>query len=320
MKAAVRYQYGSPEKILVKDVDTPKPPDDEVLIKVNATTVNRTDCANLTGKPFVMHFVLGFLRPKKAVLGTDFAGEIVEVGKNIQHYKIGDRVFGFRDTGSESQAQYISIRPEQVALQHIPEKIDYQTAVASLEGAHYAYSFYQKSNLKPGMKGLINGASGAIGSALLQLVKLQDIEVSVTCDTKNTELIASLGADKVIDYTQHDFTRIPAEYDFIFDAVGKSNFQKCRPLLKKGGIYISSEAGPYGQNVGFALFSSVMDKKVIFPIPISHTKSLPFIKNLLEQGEFKPLIDRKYSLKQISEAYKYVMTGQKTGNVLIEID
>ena len=258
MKAAIRYQYGSPDRIRIEEIQKPAPQDNEVLVKVHAATVNRTDCANLTAKPFIMRFVLGFFKPAKVILGTDVAGEIEAVGKNIQDFKVGDRVFGFNDTGLESQAEYTAIIPWNAALQTIPENISYQEAAASLEGAHYAYTFMQKSKLKPGQKGLINGASGAIGSALLQFMKQYDLKVAVTCGTGNIELMRSLGADEVFDYTKEDFTKKSATYDFIFDAVGKSTFDKCKPLLKKGGIYISSEPGPYIQNVFFALFSSFM--------------------------------------------------------------
>ncbi|MGA9325730.1 MAG: NAD(P)-dependent alcohol dehydrogenase [Salegentibacter sp.] len=319
MKAALRYQYGSPDRIRIEEIQKPAPQDNEVLVKVHAATVNRTDCANLTAKPFIMRFVLGFFKPAKVILGTDLAGEIEAVGKNIQDFKVGDRVFGFNDTGLESQAEYTAIIPWNAALQTIPENISYQEAAASLEGAHYAYTFMQKSKLKPGQKGLINGASGAIGSALLQFMKQYDLKVAVTCGTGNIELMRSLGADEVFDYTKEDFTKKSATYDFIFDAVGKSTFDKCKPLLKKGGIYISSEPGPYIQNVFFALFSSFMSKKVIFPVPLSRTKSLSYIKELLEKQKFQPVIDRKYQLSEITDAYRFVMSGQKTGNVVIDI-
>lgn len=318
MKAALRHHYGPPESIRIEEVEKPVPGENEVLIKVHATTVNRTDCANLTAKPFIMRFVLGFFRPEKAILGTDVAGKIEAVGKEVKDFKKGDRVFGFKDTGLESQAEYLVIKPEEAALQHIPENIDFKTAAASLEGAHYAYSFFKKSNLKSGQKGFINGASGAIGSALLQFVKQFDIQLTVTCGTKNMELMRSLGAYEVIDYTREDFTKRPAEYDFIFDAVGKSTFGKCKPLLKRGGIYISSEPEPNAQNLFFAIGSSLMSKKVIFPVPLKTKESLPYIKELLKKGQFTPVIDRKYSLSQIQEAYRYVMSGKKSGNVILD--
>ncbi len=318
MKASIRKQYCSPEQIKIESINTPIPKEDEVLIKVFASTVNRTDCANLTARPFIMRFVLGFFKPRKVILGTDFAGEIVSVGKNIDAYRVGDKVFGFNDTGSESQAEYLATTAEHIFL--IPENIDYKQAAASLEGAHYAYTFIHKAQIQSGQNVLINGATGGIGSALLQFVRQYDVKITATCDTKNIERIQSLGANKVYDYTKEDFTTDTDKYDFIFDAVGKSTFGRCKPLLKEKGVYISSELGPYSQNLFFSVTSTFFgSKKVIFPIPYSKEKTIPYIIKMLREGYFKPVIDREYSLEDISKAYDYVIKGQKTGNVLINI-
>ena len=318
MKASIRRRYGSPNQIEIENIEKPIPKDNEVLIKVYATTVNRTDCANLTAKPFIMRFVLGLFRPRKIILGTDFAGEIRSIGNNVKSFNINDKVFGFNDTGSESQSEYLKTTAEN--LFHIPEKIDYKQAAASLEGAHYAYSFIHKVNIQPGQKILINGATGGIGSALLQFVRQYDVKITATCNTKNIKLIKSLGADKIYDYTKEDFTEDNDKYDFIFDAVGKSTFGKCKPLLKEKAIYISSELGPYSQNIFYSLLTSFSsNKKVIFPIPYSNQKTIPYISNLLEKGKFKPVIDREYLLEDISKAYEYVITGEKTGNVIINV-
>ena len=318
MKASIRKQYCSPEQIKIESINTPIPKEDEVLIKVFASTVNRTDCANLTARPFIMRFVLGFFKPRKVILGTDFAGEIVSVGKNIDAYRVGDKVFGFNDTGSESQAEYLATTAEHIFL--IPENIDYKQAAASLEGAHYAYTFIHKAQIQSGQNVLINGATGGIGSALLQFVRQYDVKITATCDTKNIERIQSLGANKVYDYTKEDFTTDTDKYDFIFDAVGKSTFRRCKPLLKEKGVYISSELGPYSQNLFFSVTPTFFgSKKVIFPIPYSKEKTIPYIIKMLREGYFKPVIDREYSLEDISKAYDYVIKGQKTGNVLINI-
>lgn len=317
MIASIRRQYTTPSHIKTEDIDQPISSDNEVLVKVHATTVNRTDCANLTAKPFIMRFVLGLLQPKKIILGTDFAGEVIEVGSNVKSLNIGDNVFGFSDAGAESQAEYLTATAED--LFPIPEKISYKEAAASLEGAHYAYSFIHKVEILPGQNILINGATGGIGSALLQFVKQYDVTITATCNTKNTALIQSLGADKVYDYTQEDFTTDTAQYDFIFDAVGKSTFGKCKPLLKETGIYISSELGPYAQNVFYPLLSKWSNKKVIFSIPYIKSTTIPHITDLLEKGIFKPVIDREYSLIDISKAHAYVISGNKTGNVIIDI-
>jgi NADPH:quinone reductase-like Zn-dependent oxidoreductase len=317
MKAAIRRKYCSPNQIKIESIDKPVPKEDEVLIKVYATTVNRTDCANLTANPFIMRFVLGLMKPRQIILGTDFSGEIISTGKNIKSFRVGDKVYGFNDLGSESHAEYM-IKTEE-NLFHIPENIDLKIAAASLEGAHYAYSFIHKVTIQSGQRVLINGATGGIGSALLQFVRQYDVKITATCTTKNMELIKSLGADKIYDYTKEDFADDDEKYDFIFDAVGKSTFGKCKPLLKEKGIYISSELGPYSQNIFYSLLASIMNKKVIFPLPYSKQKSIPFISNLLEKGKYKPVIDREYSLEDISKAYEYVIIGQKTGNVIINV-
>ena len=318
MKVSIRKKYCSPNQIKIENIERPVPQDREVLIKVYATTVNRTDCANLTAKPFIMRFVLGFFKPRKIILGTDFAGAVISIGENVKSYRTGDKVFGFIDTGAESQAEYTIITEEN--LFSIPEKIDYKQAAASLEGANYAYTFIHKVNIQSDQNILINGATGGIGSALLQFVKQYDVRITATCNTKNIELIKFLGADKIYDYTKEDFTCDNDKYDFIFDAVGKSTFGKCKPLLKEKGIYVSSELGPYSQNVFFPLLTSISNKKVIFPIPYSKQKTIPYIINLLEKGKFKPVIDREYLLEDISKAYEHVIAGQKTGNVLIKVE
>jgi NADPH:quinone reductase-like Zn-dependent oxidoreductase len=317
MKAAIRRRYGSPNQIKIEQIEKPIPKDDEVLIRVYATTVNRTDCANLTARPLIMRFVLGLFKPRKIILGTDFAGEVITTGKNVKTFNAGDKVFGFRDTGSESQAEYLTKAIENVFP--IPENIDYKQAAASLEGAHYAYSIIHKVHIKAGQRILINGATGGIGSALLQFVIQYDVKITATCHTKNIKLLESLGADKIIDYTKEDFTDVNDTYDYVFDAVGKSTFGKCKSLLKEKGIYISSELGPYSQNIFYSLLTSMSSKKVIFPIPYSTQKTIPYIMNHLEKEKFKPVIDREYVLEDISRAYDYVMKGQKTGNVLINI-
>lgn len=317
MKASTRIKYGPPSQIKIEQIEKPIPKDDEVLIRVYATTVNRTDCANLTAKPFIMRFVLGLLSPKKIILGTDFAGEVITTGKKVKSFNVGDRVFGFIDTGAESQAEYLTTTAENVFL--IPENINYRQAAASLEGAHYAYSFIHKVKIESGQSILINGATGAIGSALLQFVRQYDVEITATCNTKNTKLIQSLGSDKICDYTKEDFTKTHDKYDFVFDTVGKSTFGKCKSILKKKGIYISSELGPYSQNIFYPLLTSISSKKVIFPIPYNKQKTIPYIFNHLKTEMFRPVIDREYLLEDISQAYEYVIKGQKTGNVLINL-
>ena len=318
MKASIRRKYGSSNQIKIENLEKPTPKDKEILIKVYTTTVNRTDCAILTAHPFIMRFVLGLFRPRKIILGTDFAGKVVSIGKNVKSFKVNDKVFGFNDTGSESQAEYVTSSEKNVFP--IPENINYKQAAASLEGAHYAYTFVHKVNIQSGQRILINGATGGIGSALLQFVRQYNVKITATCNTKNLQLIKSLGADEIYDYTKEDFTSDKEKYDFIFDAVGKSTFGKCKPLLKEKGVYMSSELGPYSQNIFYALTTSISNnKKVIFPLPYNTQETIPYIINLLKKEKFKPIIDREYLLEDISKAYQYVIMGEKTGNVTINV-
>ena len=323
MKALVYTQYGSPDVLLLKEVQKPTPKDDEVLIGVQATTVNRTDCATIRAKPFFMRIVTGLFKPKKQIPGTEFAGDIEAVGRGISSRKVGDRVFGFDDQGAASHAQYMTIKEDKVIT--IPDKISYGQAAASSEGAHYAYNFINKVDLKAGQHVLVNGATGAIGSATVQLLKYFDANITAVCATKNIELVKSLGANKVIDYTRDDFTKDEQKYDFVFDTVGKSSFFKCKHLLKLGGVYISSDLGYMAQNLFLPLITPLIkpligNKKTIFPTPTDIRGSLRLIKSLIEQDKFKAVIDREFPLEQIVEAYKYVEKGHKTGNVVIIVE
>jgi len=324
MKAIVYQKYGSPDVLELKEVEKPTPKDDEVLIKIHATTVNRTDCATLRAKPFFARFFTGIFKPNKPIPGTEFAGKIEAVGKNVSSYKVGDKVFGFNDQGSGSHAEYMTIL-EDKALTTIPKDITYEQAAASTEGAHYAYNFINKVNLKSGQKILVNGATGAIGSAAVQFLKYFGADVTAVCNTKNMELVKSLGANKVIDYTKEDFTKDDQKYNFVFDTVGKSSFFKCKQLLQPGGVYISSDLGYMSQNVFLPLITPIIkpiigNKKTIFPLPTDCKGSILLIKKLIEKGKFKTVIDRKYPLEQIVEAYRYVEKGQKIGNVVITVE
>jgi NADPH:quinone reductase-like Zn-dependent oxidoreductase len=333
MKAIIYTKYGPPDVLQLQEVEKPIPKDDEVLVQVKATTVNRTDCANLTAKPFIMQFSLGLFKPKNPILGTEFSGDIVAVGKEVSSFKVGDRVFGFDDGVLSSYAEYLVISQEK-GLTTIPEDITYEQAAASVEGAHYAYNFINKVDLKSGAanrtdrdKVLVNGASGGIGTATVQLLKYFGADVTGVCNTKNLELAKSLGATRTIDYTKEDFTKDNEKYDFIFDCVGKSSFGKCKSLLKPGGVYMSSELGWMVQNLFFSLITAILGsmpgqagKKVKFPYPPDIKRSVFLIKDLLEKGKFKPVIDRKYPLEEIADAFRYVLKGQKTGNVVITLE
>lgn len=323
MKAIVYTKYGSPDVLQIREVDKPTPDDDELLIKVHATTVNRTDCATIRAKPFFMRIITGLFKPKKQIPGSEFAGEVEAVGKNVTSYKVWDKVFGFDDEGAMSQAQYLTITEDKLAI--IPENISYEQATASSEGAHYAYNFINKVDLKKGQSVLVNGATGAIGSAAVQLLKNYDVNVTAVCATKNVELVKSLGPDKVIDYTTQDFTKDDQQYHYVFDTVGKSSFFKCWKLLKPGGVYISSDLGFLAQNMYLPFLTPFIKpflggKKTAFPYPSDIKRTLLLIRKLIESGKFNAVVDRKYTLEHIIDAYKYVEKGHKTGNVVIMVE
>ena len=323
MKAIVYTKYGSPDVLQIREVDKPTPSDNELLIKVHATTVNRTDCATIRAKPFFMRIITGLFKPKKQIPGSEFAGEVEAVGKSVVSFKAGDMVFGFDDEGAMSQAQYLTITDDKLAI--IPENISSEQAAASSEGAHYAYNFINKVDLKKGQSVLVNGATGAIGSAAVQLLKFYDVNVTAVCATKNVELVKSLGADKVIDYTTQDFTQDEQQYHYVFDAVGKSSFFKCRKLLRPGGVYISSDLGFLAQNMYLPFITPFIksilgDKKTAFPYPSNIKRTLLLIRKLMEKEKFAAVIDRKFTLEQTIDAYKYVEKGHKTGNVVITVE
>jgi NADPH:quinone reductase-like Zn-dependent oxidoreductase len=242
MKAAVRRKYGSAETLRVEELKKPHPKAMEVLVRVHATTVNRTDCAVLSGKPYVMRLFTGLFSPRNIIPGTDFAGEVEAVGKEVKSFAIGDKVFGFKDDGLGSQTTYLTIS-EAGNITTFPDNVSFRQAAASLEGAHYAYNFLKKCKLQEGHHVLINGATGAIGSALIQLAKLQQVQVTAVCQKQYADRIKQLGADRIIDYTEEDFTKDTQRYHYVFDAVGKSTFSQCKPALQPGGYYISSELG-----------------------------------------------------------------------------
>ena len=320
MKAVLHIKYGPTEILKVAEVEIPTAKDGELLIRVHASTVNRTDVARLRAKPFIMRFFSGLIKPTKKTLGTDFAGEVVQIGKEVKSYVVGDRIFGFNDLGLKSHAEYLTIS-EKDAIALIPEKTTYKEAAASIEGAHYAINVINKVKLKEGDKILVNGATGAIGSAAIQLLTNKDYLITAVCGTKHIEQVKSLGVNEVIDFQKSDFTSLGVKYDYIFDMVGKNSFSNCRKVLEPKGVYISSEPGSYGANIFYSLFTPLsMGKKVKFPVPYKKEISVSIIQNMLQQKTFKPMMDREYPLEDIVEAFNYVESGQKIGNVLLKIN
>lgn len=300
------------------ELPKPIPANDEILVRVWATTVNRTDCAILTATPFVQRFFTGLLKPSSPIPGTDFAGTVEAVGKKVTGYGLGDNVWGFSDLGLASQAQYMCVSAKSAILK-MPEGIDHFHAVACAEGAHYAYNCINKLKVEAGSRVLVNGASGAVGSAALQMLVALKCKVTAVSGTKNIETMRRLGADTVIDYEKDDFTKVAeGPFNLIVDAVGKSRFRACKPLLSHSGVYISSELGPGNENLILPLTTRLKNgQRVIFPFPSNVLRSMKYVQELVILGKFKPLIDRTYPMEEIKDAYQYVMSGSKTGNVII---
>ncbi len=320
MKAAVCTRYGPPEVVVISEVEKPTTKDNGVLVKVHATTVNRTDCAYRAARPFFMRFLTGLIRPRSTVLGTEFAGIVEAVGSGVTTFDVGDKVFGYNEGPFGAHAEYISI-PEDGSVATMPANVTYQQAAPGMEGAHYALAHVRAAKIHSGQDILVYGASGAIGSAAVQLLKSMGANVTGVCGTDNVELVRGLGADRVIDYTAEDFTKDDQRYDVVLDTVGKSSFSHCRPLLKPRGIYISSELGRLAQNPVLALIAPLRGgKRVMFPIPKHDQLMVRHLSKMIESGEFRPVIDRTYPLDQIVEAYSYVESGQKTGNVVISLE
>ena len=319
MKAIVYKKYGPPNVAELTDVIKPIPKENEVLVKVYASTVNRTDSGLRSAQYFISRFFTGLIRPKNQILGSEFAGCIEQIGDKVTLFKRGDRIFGYNDTSAGGHAEFLTIR-ETDAIETIPKQLSYLEAAPITEGAHYALNNIRVASVKEGQNVLVNGATGAIGSAAIQLLKYYGAIVTAVCNSKNKELIKSLGADFIIDYETSDFTKTDKKFDFIFDAVGKSSFQKCRPLLCKKGIYISTELGKYSANIFLALITPIFKgRKVLFPLPVMNKEVIQLLSELIEQGKFMPVIDRVYEMPQIVEAYTYVESKQKVGNVVLKI-
>lgn len=319
MKAAFYNSYGPPEVVQMKEVEKPTPRHNEVLIKVHASTVNRTDCGFRSAEYFIVRFFSGLFRPKSKILGCEFAGQVGAIGERVTLFKTGDKVFGFNDQKFGGHSEYMVIK-ETDAVETIPASFSYQQAAPLTEGSHYALCNIRAAKIHRGQQVLVNGGTGAIGSAAIQLLKHFGAQVTAVCDTKNLSMVKSLGADEVIDYTQQDFTQLNRQFDFVFDAAGKSTFGKCKRILKEKGIYISTELGPGSQNPFLAMITPLLGgKKILFPIPTITKQDVTFLKVLAETGEFKPVVDRVYPLEQIVDAYRYVETGRKIGNVVIQV-
>jgi NADPH:quinone reductase-like Zn-dependent oxidoreductase len=317
MRAVVHDRYGPPDVLRLEDVERPVPKDDEVLVKIHATTVARMDCSFRRAKPFVFYrFITGLRRPKRRILGSELAGEIEAVGAAVSEFTVGDHVFGSNELRFGAHAEFICMR-ERAQLAHKPAGMGFEEAAAVCDGALKALASLRRADLREGQRILVYGASGAIGTAAVQLARYFGADVTAVCDSRNLELMRSLGASTVIDYTREDFTKNGQTYDVIFDAVGKHSFMRCRGSLGRGGTYIATDLI---QNVILALLTSrIGDKRVLFPIERLTKEDVVFVKELIEAGRYRAVIDRCYPLEQVVEATRYVETEQKTGNVVLTL-
>jgi NADPH:quinone reductase-like Zn-dependent oxidoreductase len=323
MRAAVSTTYGGPEIVKIREVPRPDIRPDDVLVKVAFSTVNRTDAHYRAGTPKPVRVVYGIRGPKVHILGCEFAGVVHATGREVTRFAIGDRVFGYNEGPFGAHAQYLSIRHDG-PLAKIPENVAFEQAAASTEGSHYAHMMATKASVTVGQNVLVIGGTGGIGSAAVQLVAHLGARVTAVCATDHLDVVRGLGAERVIDYLTTDFTKdsqaLSEGYDVIIDAVGKSTFGACRPLLMPQGVYVSSELGPMVQNPLLALVTPMLrGRRVIFPIPTHNQAMVEHFAGLLASGAFSPLIDRTYPLAEIAEAHRYVESGQKIGNVLIAL-
>ncbi|GAB3269600.1 NAD(P)-dependent alcohol dehydrogenase [Kineosporia babensis] len=319
MKAALRDRYGPPEVVRLTEIPKPAVGPGQIMIKVYATTVNRTDCALRAGKPFLWRLLTGLIRPRLRIAGCEYAGEVEALGPGVSRFSPGDNVFGFNDASFGAHAEYLTVK-EKSPIALLPVGFGFEQAVAGTEGAHYAQTMIRGARIEPGQEVLVYGATGAIGSAAVQLLHGQGARVSAVCDTENLDLVRSLGADRLIDRAKGEFETHQGQYHAVLDAVGKSTFGQCRRLLRPGGVYISADVGPYWQNLPLALITPMLRKRhVRFPIPTANSEMAEEFQNLMQQGIFRPVIDRTYSLDEIVEAHRYVDSGRKVGNVVITV-
>jgi NADPH:quinone reductase-like Zn-dependent oxidoreductase len=325
MKAVVYDHYGPPEVLRLEDVERPVPKEDEVLVKVHATTVNRADVhtreanrSNGLAATLVSRLVSGFRRPRHRILGREFAGEVEAVGAAVSEFAVGDRVFGLSSLTFGAHAEFICMR-QSARIAHMPIGMSFEEAAPICDGALNALMCLKEADLRKGRRILIYGASGAIGTAGVQLARHFGADVTAVCSTKNLDLVKSLGADRVIDYTREDFTKNGQTYDVIFDAVGKHSFRRSRGSLEPKGVYLPTDGFV---NLLWTLVSPLTrGKRVVFQIPPRQTKQdVRFLKELIENGEYRPVIDRRYPLEDVIEATRYVETEQKTGNVVLTLD
>jgi NADPH:quinone reductase-like Zn-dependent oxidoreductase len=316
VKAVVCDRYGPPEVLRFDDVERPAPGPGQVLIRIRATTVNRSDTETRRGSPPVARLLTGLRRPRHRILGSELAGVIEAAGPAVTEFSAGDEVFGVKAWTFGAHAEFVCM-PQSAALAHKPAGVGLEEAAAVCDGVILALMGLRPAEVRKGRSILVYGASGSIGTAAVQLSRYFGADVIAVCGTKNLELVRSLGAGQVIDYTREDFTASGQTYDVIFDAVGKHSFRRCRDALNPGGVYLATD---HLSNLLLAQWTRFGNKKVLFPIPPRYTKrDVLLLKGLMEAGQYRAVIDRRYPLADVVQASRYVDTEQKTGNVVLTV-
>lgn len=318
MKAVVFDRYGPPEVLRVEEIERPVPKADELLVKVHATTVNRSDCGFRGAEPFFTRFFTGLRHPKYRTPGMEFSGEVADVGRDVTQFAVGDDVFGVKGTGAN--AEYLVIR-ELAGVAHKPSGLSWEEAAALGDGPSIAFACLKRAGLEPGTTIVVYGASGSIGTAAVQIAKSYGAHVTAVCNGPNVDVVSSLGADVVIDYELEDFTRSGETYDVIFDAVGQHSFRRSKGSLKPGGMFLETDLGFMWHVPALILLTRwIGSKRVVLPIPKYSKEDVLFVKELVEAGEYRPVLDRTYGLDDVVEATRYVETRQKVGNVVLTLN
>ena len=319
MRAVVQDRYGPPSVLHIEEVPTPVPADDEVLVRVRASTVSQSDTHLRAANPFIWRFFVGLRRPRIRTLGVEFSGEVAAVGASVREFHVGDRVFG-GPRGFGAHAEFTCLK-ESGPIAHMPAGMSFEDAAAVCDGTNEALATLRAARIRSGMRIAIYGASGSLGTAAVQIAKHYGAHVTAICNTKNVELVRSLGADEVVDYTVEDFTKNADGYDAIIDAVGKYAYHWGRRGLRPGGIYVETDLGPHKLDtlVNLVLTRRFGTRRLVFAGGFRNKEDILLAKALIEAGEYRPVIDRRYPFEQVAEAHAYVETWQKTGNVVLTV-
>jgi NADPH:quinone reductase-like Zn-dependent oxidoreductase len=318
LRAVVCDRYGPPEVLRVENLERPSPKANEVLVKVHATTMTRSDCGWRSAQPyFFVRFFTGLLRPRRRILGTEVAGEVEAVGAGVSEFKISDQVFGV--CGFGAHAEFVSV-PESSPIAVKPKNASFEEAAAIGDGGCTALSCLRQVHLRSGQRILVYGASGSIGTAAVQLARHLGAEVTAVCGTRSVEVVSSLGADEVIDYQKSDFTKNGKTYDVIFDAVGKNSFRRCRRSLRSGGTFMSTDLGYMWHLPIVILWTRLIgDKRATIGIARYRKEDVVLLRDLAERGQYRAVIDRSYPLEEVVDAARYVEAGQKIGSVVLKV-